>query len=133
MVINSNIRDGSLRESAAEMGMPLLLYESGEALRFGLPLGRETFGPPPRPGTEPVNGERRPRFATATLIGVAAVCALTLYHGPVLLDFVPKFVLGGVLVYLGLSLLKEWLVDARRNLSSVEYLLVLLILAFISK
>jgi predicted deacylase len=34
VVINSNIRDGSLRESAAEMGMPLLLYESGEALRF---------------------------------------------------------------------------------------------------
>ena len=34
VVINSNIRDGSLREAAAELGVPLLLYESGEALRF---------------------------------------------------------------------------------------------------
>jgi hypothetical protein len=34
VVINSDIRDGSLRECAAEMGLPVLLYESGEALRF---------------------------------------------------------------------------------------------------
>ena len=33
-MINSDIRDGSLRECAAEMGLPMLLYESGEALRF---------------------------------------------------------------------------------------------------
>lgn len=34
VLINSNIRDGSLREAAAEMGTPFLLYEAGEALRF---------------------------------------------------------------------------------------------------
>lgn len=34
VLLNSNIRDGSLRESAAEQGMPILLYEAGEALRF---------------------------------------------------------------------------------------------------
>jgi predicted deacylase len=34
VVINANVRDGSLREAAAEYGIPMLLYEAGEALRF---------------------------------------------------------------------------------------------------
>ena len=34
VVINSNIRDGSLRACASERGMPVLIYEAGEALRF---------------------------------------------------------------------------------------------------
>lgn len=34
VMISSNLRDGSLREAAAEFGIPMLLYEAGEALRF---------------------------------------------------------------------------------------------------
>jgi len=34
VILNSNIRDGSLREAASDMGMPMLVYEGGEALRF---------------------------------------------------------------------------------------------------
>jgi len=34
VMISSNLRDGSLREAAAEYGIPMLLYEAGEALRF---------------------------------------------------------------------------------------------------
>jgi predicted deacylase len=34
VIISSNLRDGSLRESAAAHGIPMLLYEAGEALRF---------------------------------------------------------------------------------------------------
>lgn len=34
VMLNANIRDGSLRASAADMGMPMLIYEAGEALRF---------------------------------------------------------------------------------------------------
>lgn len=34
VVINSNIRDGSLRECAADREIPILIYEAGEALRF---------------------------------------------------------------------------------------------------
>ncbi|MES9866684.1 MAG: succinylglutamate desuccinylase/aspartoacylase family protein [Candidatus Thiodiazotropha sp. LLP2] len=34
VIISSNLRDGSLREAAAEHGIPMLLYEAGEALRF---------------------------------------------------------------------------------------------------
>ncbi len=34
VIIDSNLRDGSLRACAAEIGIPILIYEAGEALRF---------------------------------------------------------------------------------------------------
>ena len=34
VLLDSNLRDGSLREAAAEHGIPMLLYEAGEGLRF---------------------------------------------------------------------------------------------------
>jgi len=34
VVLNSRLRDGSLREAASAKGIPLLLYEAGESLRF---------------------------------------------------------------------------------------------------
>lgn len=34
VVINSKIRDGSLREAARKMGIPILVFEGGQALRF---------------------------------------------------------------------------------------------------
>jgi predicted deacylase len=34
VLINSSLRDGSLREAAAEAGIKMLLYEAGEALRM---------------------------------------------------------------------------------------------------
>jgi hypothetical protein len=34
VILSSNLLDGSLRASAAEHGIPMLLYEAGEALRF---------------------------------------------------------------------------------------------------
>ena len=34
VVLNANLRDGSLRQAVYEEGIPMLLYEAGEALRF---------------------------------------------------------------------------------------------------
>jgi len=34
VIIDANVRDGSLRQAVMEKGMPVLLYEAGEALRF---------------------------------------------------------------------------------------------------
>lgn len=34
VIVNSNLRDGSLRDCAAGLGVPMLVYEAGEALRF---------------------------------------------------------------------------------------------------
>lgn len=37
VMLNSDIRDGSLRQVASDQGIPMLLYEAGEALRFDEP------------------------------------------------------------------------------------------------
>jgi hypothetical protein len=34
VLLNTGLRDGSLRQAACDRGMPMLLYEAGEALRF---------------------------------------------------------------------------------------------------
>lgn len=34
VILNSDLRDGSLRQAAADCGIPMLLYEAGQALRF---------------------------------------------------------------------------------------------------
>lgn len=69
VLLNANLRDGSLREAAAERGVPMLLYEAGEGLRFDelsiragvkgiigvmrelgmLPKGSRRRKPPPEP------------------------------------------------------------------------------------
>jgi sulfate permease, SulP family len=62
---------------------------------------------------------------------VAAVSALMLTVAPVLLGYMPKFVLGGLLIYLGADLLHKWIVASRRRLSVVEYLSLLAIILII--
>ena len=34
VILNSDLRDGSLREAACDRGIPIVIYEAGEALRF---------------------------------------------------------------------------------------------------
>jgi len=53
---------------------------------------------------------------------VAAISGLVLAAGSGFLAYVPKFVLGGLLLYGGLYLLYRWLLDSWRYLSRVEYL-----------
>ena len=60
-----------------------------------------------------------------------AVCALLLFAGSALLAFFPKPILGGLLFFLGLDFLVEWVITAWRKLSWAEYAVVLLILVVI--
>jgi SulP family sulfate permease len=60
------------------------------------------------------------------------VCGAALFFGASLFSYVPKLVLGGMLLYLGLTFLLEWLIDARRVLPMVDYLLVWVIVAIIA-
>src|SRR5258705_1748774 len=62
---------------------------------------------------------------------VAAVSALMLTVAPRLLGYMPKFVLGGLLIYLGADQLHKWIVESRRRLSFVEYLSLLTIIVII--
>jgi len=62
---------------------------------------------------------------------VAAVSALMLVFAPMLLGYMPKFVLGGLLIYLGADQLHRWIVESRRRLSVAEYLSLLAIIIII--
>jgi SulP family sulfate permease len=62
---------------------------------------------------------------------VAAVSALMLIVDPSFLAYVPKFVLGGLLLYLGAHLVYEWLINSARRTSLLEYASLLAIVALI--
>ena len=62
--------------------------------------------------------------ATGRLSGltVAAIFVALLVVGPGFLGYVPKYVLGGVLFFLGAGLVYQWLVESSQRLLLVEYL-----------
>ena len=62
---------------------------------------------------------------------VAAISALMLAAAPTLLGYMPKFVLGGLLIYLGADQLHKWIIQSRRRLSIAEYLSLLAIIVII--
>ncbi len=63
---------------------------------------------------------------------VAALsCLLALYLGAYILPYIPRLLVGGLLVFLGLGFLAEWVYDARLRLSREDYVLVLVILGVI--
>ncbi|HZR72780.1 SLC26A/SulP transporter family protein [Bradyrhizobium sp.] len=61
----------------------------------------------------------------------AAISLLMLAFAPTLLGYMPKFVLGGLLIYLGADGLHKWIVQSRRRLSFTEYLSLLAIIVII--
>jgi SulP family sulfate permease len=64
-------------------------------------------------------------------VGSAVLCGSGLLFGPSLLAVVPQYVCGGLLFFLGLTFLWEWVYEARRTLTSVDYGVVILILAVV--
>jgi sulfate permease, SulP family len=62
---------------------------------------------------------------------VAAISALMLAVAPMLLGYMPKFVLGGLLIYLGADQLHRWIIESRRRLSVTEYVSLLAIIIII--
>lgn len=73
--------------------------------------------------------------ATGRLSGltVAIFAVLMLVADPALLSYMPKFILGGLLIYLGVDQLNRWIVESRRRLSTIEYLSLLAIIFIIVK
>lgn len=62
---------------------------------------------------------------------VAVIAALMLIVDPAFLSVIPKSVLGGLLLYMGLDLLYRWLVQSSRRLMRVDYMSLLAIVAVI--
>jgi SulP family sulfate permease len=64
---------------------------------------------------------------------IAAIgCVLALAFGTAVLGGIPRVVLGGMLIYLGLAFLVEWLYDAWFRLPRRDYVLIVLILVTIA-
>lgn len=62
---------------------------------------------------------------------VAVISVLMLAVAPGLLGYMPKFVLGGLLIYLGADQLHRWIIESRKRLSNMEYLSLLAIIVII--
>jgi SulP family sulfate permease len=62
----------------------------------------------------------------------ALLCAAALLLGASYLSYVPRFVLGALLLYLGSSLVTEWLYDGWFRFSRFDYFLVLIIFIIIA-
>jgi SulP family sulfate permease len=64
---------------------------------------------------------------------VAAVVPLTVVaFGATVVELIPRLIVGGVLVFVGLAFIVEWVVDARKSLPLGEYAIVLAILTTIA-
>jgi SulP family sulfate permease len=72
--------------------------------------------------------------ARGRLAGLVAgtICAVTLFAGSALLAYVPVPILGGLLFFLGLDFLVEWVIRGWSKLQSADYIVVLIILVVIA-
>ncbi len=61
----------------------------------------------------------------------AIVPAAALLFGATVIESIPKMIVGGMLVFVGLSLIVEWAWDRRRSLPRIEYVVVMVILAVV--
>ena len=65
---------------------------------------------------------------TAGLVAAAVPLAAAVFDTAVI-ELIPRMIVGGVLVFLGLGLIVEWVWDKRRTLPTLEYAVLLVILA----
>jgi sulfate permease, SulP family len=72
--------------------------------------------------------------ASTRLTGLlfASITAAVMFFGAGLITLIPKFVLGGLLLFIGISFLVEWLWDSIRKFSPPEYIIIVLIVGFIA-
>lgn len=65
-------------------------------------------------------------------LGAVAVVAFGLLFGARFVPLLPQFLIGGLLAYIGLMFLRDWLVDTFRTLTPIEYAIVVVILIVIA-
>ncbi len=77
---------------------------------------------------------QRSAGADSRIAGLTAAVfsGAVLLFGSVLVAYIPLFVLGGLLLTIGVKLLHEWVICARLRFSHLDYALILIILAIIA-
>lgn len=91
----------------------------------GSPIGYQTIG------LSTLSIRMGGNSRTTSLIA-ALLTGITLLFGASLISYFPKAILGGLVMFLGLSFLVEWIYDAARRLPRTDYLLVLTILVIVA-
>ncbi len=71
------------------------------------------------------------RQRTAGIIA-GAICLVTLLAGASALTYLPKALIGGLLLFIGLDFLDEWVVKGYKNLGRTDYAVLLLILFLVA-
>jgi SulP family sulfate permease len=61
----------------------------------------------------------------------AGLMLLAFLAGPALVSYFPRIIAGGILVFLGIELLKEWLWGSRREMPRVDYIIVIAIVVVV--
>ncbi len=71
--------------------------------------------------------------SNSRLVGLTAglLAAVATFFGASVLGYFPKFILGGMVLYIGLATLKGWVLEARTRVTPVEYCVLLAILGAI--
>jgi len=108
--INRELRSAGLATTLASLGGGMVGFHSLSLSRLATSLG-----------------------ASNRWVGVLSgcFCGLALLVGPGLISFLPRYVCGGLLFFLGFMFLWEWVVEARLKLTRVDHGVVLLILTVI--
>jgi SulP family sulfate permease len=108
--LNDELRHTGLGNALAGLGGGLVGFTSLSLTRLGREMGGHT--------------------RLAGLV-TALACATCFAVGTDLISFIPRFILGGLLFYLGLRFLHEWVVQAWFRLPKTDYAAVMLILVVI--
>lgn len=64
-------------------------------------------------------------------VSCGILCGLVLLLGVSVVEYLPRWVLGGLLMFLGIEFLRAWVIDGWRRLPRSDYVIVILILATI--
>ena len=108
--INQELRAAGLATSVAALGGGMVGFHSLSLSRLASSMGAGN------------------RWVGALSGGL---CGLALVVSPAVIGYLPRYVCGGLLFFLGLMFLWEWVIEARRSLNRVDHAVVLLILGVI--
>jgi SulP family sulfate permease len=106
--LNTELRSAGMATFVAGLGGGMVGFHSLSMSRLALSMGTQS------------------RWVGITS---SLFCGLGLLFGAPLVACVPQFVRGGLLLFLGLIFLWEWVCEARRKLTKLDYGVVLMILA----
>ena len=114
-------READLDRELATVGIANLVSAALGGYVIGVPMSRSTLA-------FKLSGNSRIPTVCVAVSSVAMLAINTRF-----LDYIPKCVVGGLLLTLGIDLLYRWLVLSSRQLSRIEYLSLLLIALIIVK